>query len=67
MRTEWKCFSEGHPQLGQIIKVRAGERVTDLGEVKMLEALGDGVVSITTDRFMNVAVRPAYEWCVVTV
>ena len=58
----WRKFSEGHPQLGMTIEVRTDKGVTSAGKVERLWDIGGGWVSITTDHYVNMAVRPSYEW-----
>lgn len=60
--SEWKPFKDGHPQLGMKIEVRTDKGVLEMGKVVVLRDLGAGAVSMTTERYLNSAARPYYEW-----
>ncbi len=58
----WKTFREGHPQLGMAVELRAGDKILEAGTVQSLVALGEGTISITTEKYVNMVVRLGYEW-----
>lgn len=62
MKTGWQSFGSRLPTLGQVIQIRADGKVTDLGKIRVMEDLGGGWTSLTTDKYVNCAVASDYEW-----
>jgi len=58
----WTPFQKGHPQLGQDIDVMLCGEPNHAGVVTHLIDLGSSWLSITTKKYVNMAVRPDYLW-----